>query len=509
MSIQKINGGAYKNVDEESLGSESAELIDGYVDELNNTSKRPGLVKWVDIGTGRRIDAIYPEYKHQVFLAISNKRVHTISFDGVISGLDSAISASDTYPSIFASNGAKVWIAGGTGKLINYDGTATYVADALAPATSTHVAYMENYIIANDLGDNKFYWTDPTDADIWPAASYASLATNPGPIVALHNYYNQLMLFGPHVTEVWTLDGTNPFSPVLGSTLQCGCSAPYSIVVAGGVLFWLDDKRRFVYYSGSASVSISGAVHRLIQGLTKVSDAVAWEMSIAGQNFIILNFPYSNLTLAYNYMTKQWQRWGSYNSTTDSYNMFMAYSGASNIYTINQNTLTAYKSSVICGDNTNGLIYRASPDIFTDNGAIIRTLRRTGNITHDTHYRKRVNSLTIRAKVKSDIDSSMAAEPWLNAIGTWAEQTQTWAEFSQVLLSALTGTQRFKIRWKDDGGDWKEWHSLYIDGRNRTRTLVKLFRLGIYRTRQYEIVHDDNTSFVFIEAEENAEILTS
>ena len=132
-------------------------------------------------------------------------------------------------------------------------------------------------------------------------------------------------------------------------------------------------------------------------------------------------------------------------------------------------------ADVLLGDKASGLIYETGRSFFQDNGTNIRTVRRTGQITHGTLHSKQSNKLALRVK---------------RGVGTIDEPSPN-----------------FLVRWRDNYGGWSSDKYISLGGQTDTYTVSNLFRLGTYKTRQYEIIHDDPTDFIFVEGDEDVEVL--
>ena len=110
---------------------------------------------------------------------------------------------------------------------------------------------------------------------------------------------------------------------------------------------------------------------------------------------------------------------------------------------------------------------------YSDAGNPIRTLRRTGFISHGTSALKTSNEIVFRLKRgqgNSDVSDPVMTLRWRNHNGKWSHERQ-------LSLGAV--------------GDH------YLEARTH--------RLGEYRYRQYEICHADATDFVLVDAQEDVE----
>jgi hypothetical protein len=130
----------------------------------------------------------------------------------------------------------------------------------------------------------------------------------------------------------------------------------------------------------------------------------------------------------------------------------------------------------LVGDWANGIIYKMDREAFTDNGNPIRTLIRTGHISHGTEMTKRSHCLRLR--LKRGLANSSVSNPQIsirrrvNGSAQW--ENERFGSLGQV------GQHEIHLEWR---------------------------RNGVYRTVQYEIVHADASDFVLAGAEELVEPL--
>ena len=116
-----------------------------------------------------------------------------------------------------------------------------------------------------------------------------------------------------------------------------------------------------------------------------------------------------------------------------------------------------------------------SRSTYSDDGDPIRTLRRTGFISHGTSALKTSHELVFRLKRgqgNADVSNPVMTLRWRNHNGAWSNERQ-------LSLGAV--------------GDH------YLEARTH--------RLGEYRYRQYEIVHTDPCDFILVDAQEDVEVL--
>ena len=455
-----LTGDPYRNVDESELDAVSPMVQDAYVDELGFTQKRPGLSSFISLGTNMSVDGLFWWDAQNVAIVVSGGRCWKITdAAGTMTELTGATFRTGTRVT-FSPNGNTLMMANG-GNMISTDlTTLTQVPDPDAPTSVSHVAYLDGYTLANELNSQRFWNSDLNLPLSWNAGSQQQANGAPDNLLGLIIGWREILLVGSDSVEVWYDDGVSPFSRLQGGMVQRGCSAIYTVQQVGNNWFWLDEKRRFIKLDNRTPTVVSFPYNKQLQSFTAVNDAVSDMMEIDGLPLYVVSFPSARRTFAYNWMKDAWSDWGSWNVNTASYERFpgncYAFARPWNLHLV--------------GDATNGTIYTASRAIHTDNGNPIRTIRRTGFVSHGTTQRK--FSRQLRVRCKRGAGNSSVSDP--------------------VMF----------VRWRNDGGAWSNEHQMSLGQVGQHEYIARLKRLGQYRVRQYEFGHTDDSDFILIGAEE-------
>lgn len=463
-------GMPFENVEDAQVDQWAATMVDVLpviVEGKLQIMKRPGLEEHIDLGTNLPVDGLYWFDKRRVALAVSAGRVWKITDSsgtrqellGSTDILQSAIVS-------FADDGSRAAMANG-GKIVHTDlTTLTTMASANAPQHVTHLAEIDGYLLANDVGTQHVHFSDPTDFTIWNALDFFSAESRSDDVVAMKEAYRELIVLGRETVEFFQNDGRTPFARITGSAQPFGIEAMDSLANVGGVWMWLGDKRQLLTMNGRAVVPVSSPYDKLLQDFQSVDDAIGYTVSIGGHPIYLLNFPTAKQTLAYNYVTKIWHKWGYWDSENATY---QRYRGNTYCYARSWN-------QHLVGDYSNGKIYKASRTIYTDDGNPIRSLLRSGHVTHGTYGTKR--SPLVRLRCKRGLGNDACPNP-------------------QVMMR----------RRLDNGAVWtnERWKSLGRSGQHESFADWRLN--GIYKSCQYEFIHSDPTDFVVMGAQEDVEYL--
>jgi hypothetical protein len=301
---------------------------------------------------------------------------------------------------------------------------------------------------------------------------YGSKNGSPDNLVSLIVDRRQVYLLGEVTTEVWTDVGnviagitTFPFQRVPGTSIQSGLGAPFSIArFQDSFAFVAKDTRgdsTIEMVNGYTFVKIS--THAVEQSLLNeyTADAIAYTYQIEGHEMYVCTFPSigNGLTWVYDGSTKSWHKWLSWDSTIGEY------------YRHRSNCGCFFNNVYLVGDFENGKIYSVENEVYTEDGATIRRLRRATHLTTDLQ-RQYFESFQIQFQPGVGLNTGQGDDP-------------------QAML-----------RWSNDGGSTfsnEHWVSIGKIGQYANRALWR--RLGWSRDRIFEVAISDPIKAVIISAE--------
>jgi hypothetical protein len=450
-----------QNVANNSQLTESltAKLVDGYINELKQFIKRPGLTQFSSNGASA-IDGLYRtrSVSAGTILRVSGGVVRRVNSDGTETAFTGTSGLTSGTQVIFTEDKSFVYAAANS-FICRINLTALTVASMTggnAPSGVTYVAFSDNFLIANGssgVAGDVFFSDDSINnyeaSTSWEVYNNEAWGDSCNAVVV---QWNEVYGFGPESLEVSFDDGVTPFARIEGATIPYGLAAQYSVVNVDNTLYYLssiDGAIRLVKLEGRRPVLVSEPYDKYLQGVTTLSTARAFLLTIDAKPFYVVTFPgATNKTLAFNLRTRTWSEFGFYNGAT-----YDQYLGQCSVYWPEQ-------QKFLVGDRrANGKVHNLTG--LTDDASLIR-FELTSNVHRwGTFHRKRSDKLVF------------------NTAGGNAS-----LQFSES-ASSFPGT-------------------FYTIGTN----YPFVNRLGVYRDRIYQIIHNDTLStFVLQNAEEWFQVL--
>jgi hypothetical protein len=370
-------------------------------------------------------------------------------------------------------------------------GAGTYTVSASQTVSSTTIYALNWTVLPStdgafegggtvDISDNYFVYNKP-QSQLWAASdllspitdplSFASKDGSPDDLVAIIVDRREVYLLGEMSSEAWLDVGSVPFpfQRIQGSSTQQGIAAAYSCARVGNSFAYVSKNNRgeatIVQMNGYIPQRISThAVETTLVG-QDVSDAIAWTYQLEGHETYVVTFPSigtNGLTWAYDITTGLWHKW----LYTNNQNEYERHRG---------NCCAFFNQQVLLGDYENGKLYRLSLSQYTDDGQLIRRLRRCPHITTDLQ-RQYFAELQIQFQPGVGLPVGQGQDP-------------------QAML-----------RWSDNGGfTWsnENWVTIGKQGQYFTRAMWR--RLGFARDRIFEVVITDPIKAVIVSANLKAE----
>jgi hypothetical protein len=379
------------------------------------------------------------------------------------------ITASTTSSVSFLSTTTGAQTVAGTVSLglVNYTETINVNIPAFQQITdpaflpADRIAFIEGWLIFNNTQTRTFYTNAPVPYTVsFAGAFYALKDSSTDNLVTLFENNRELWLVGERTSEVWfNQGGANfAFSRLPGVGPQIGCSAVHSITRAGTALVWLarnEQGQNIVVATEQYTWQriSTHAIEHAISQYTIVSDAIGYSYEEEGHMFYVLIFPSADVTWVFDFSSKMWHQRASWDSTAAVFHRHRS------------NCFMNLANIRMVGDYQTGQIHQMSRQIYTDNGAVLKCVRRTPHVWSPTN-RKRVFQAALQVEFTPGVG----------------------------LQTGQGSNPQAMMRWSNDGGfTWsnEHWTGIGLVGETRNRATWR--RLGRARDRVYELNYTDPT----------------
>ena len=475
----------------------------------------------------------------KILIAVSGSNVYSVNINMVATLIGALLSSTGPVSisdNITTNNGLTAYIVDGNNRYTWVASTNTF---AVLPSTdgpwkgASVTDQVDNYFLYNEPGTQNWACSDLGLATS-SLALYGSADGYSDLLVSMIVNNRQVYLLGETTTEVWTDVGnvitgitTFPFQRVPGTSSQKGIGAPFSLARLDGSFVCVTRDNRgdgtIEMMQGYTWVRIS--THAVEQTLIDqyTGDAIAYSYQIEGHEMYVVTFPTINLTWVYDLSTKSWHKWLSF---------------ADGVYNRHRSNCGAFFNNMyIVGDYENGKLYSIENDVYTEDGATIRRLRRAPHLVAD-FQREYFDELQIQfqpgvglngypgydgedlatesnnvivAEFVQGYLTTQAGDQLVTEAGDGNEplvtQVQPAVDYNGYALEteAYEATPGYDpqamLRWSNDGGStWsnEHWTSIGRIGRYTNRAIWR--RLGFARDRIFEVAISAPVKAVIISA---------
>jgi hypothetical protein len=286
---------------------------------------------------------------------------------------DLAYSASRPASIVSNGSGSRTRTDVGGGQLFIECGHRGYVFDLLANSLvdvnldfqALMADYVEDRFVSLIAGTKTLRWSDLNDGTSWPALNFAQNILSSDNLVAMKVIHGQIWLFGTKTTSAWAgVGGVDVFAPILGSMMQHGCAAAYSVQVIDNAPFWVGSNEHGtgIVYRGQGvgavpTVVSTPAVEYSLGTAPRLSDAIGLTFQLEGNPFYAIYVPSLDLSWLYNIRLGPehgWTKWGHWD---DVMLRWIPHVATSHAYVFNRH---------LVGSRLNDVVYDLSLDYASD-----------------------------------------------------------------------------------------------------------------------------------------------
>ena len=337
----------------------------------------PGLKLFSTLTTGNQIRGQYTTAKGRYF-AVSGNTLFEADSVGIPTIRGTLNTSSGTVR--MSDNGTQVIIVDGfNGYILTLaSNVLTQITDLDFPSSPTHVGFLDQYFIVNQLNTQQFQISALSDGTSWSSLDIGTAEASPDIIQSLLINNQNIWLFGDRSIEIYYNSGnaTFPFERIPGGLIEIGTLAKYSPAKLNNNIYWLGKNENgfgTVYVAvGYQSKRVSThPIEKKIGELKVPTDAVGWAYEQEGHQFYILTFLTDEITFCFDQTTGQWHE-----------RAFLDPDSGQERKHRGLNSTVAF-NKVLVGDHSKPLIYEFDLDTYTDNGDEILRLRSAQNIDSD------------------------------------------------------------------------------------------------------------------------------
>lgn len=306
----------FANADETILRRAPAAAENAYSNKAAGFSRFPGLADFASLPRQGRV-YVY-RWKSHLIAATEAGRVYRIAQNGTPEDVTGVPLTGGRRPVFAATDDNRLVIATG-GPLVQLSSAQTELLSAQAPE-STHVAYVDGYLLAIEPGSGRFRYCDPGEYTVWNDLSVFSADGKPDDLVAVAvTPFRELLLAGPESIEQFERlqSGTRPFFRRWATGE--GLAQPYTLVADTNGTYGVNLRNEFVKFQAQVSREQSEDVAVVLEDVADWADAWAAPVAIEGQRFIVLQAPNAvcrwngarGVTFLLDYRTSRWSfLWG-------------------------------------------------------------------------------------------------------------------------------------------------------------------------------------------------------
>lgn len=300
----------------------AAEIFNGLIDKAGAIHKRPGLFfNQTLTPTGGGVQALYYWPAKDKLVAVAGGRIYSAASPAAtLTPVSETVATLPNGPVKIVDTGHWLYFCGSSGPMLCWNGTdtATQVADGAAPTNVSAIAIINQRVIANQRGTNRFWYTSPPDLEhpsnplIW--TGYLEVGRTSEDIVGLDVSGGELIAFKRESFQAFYDDATTPFKPILGSQQFNGLISATGITRLNNSLFFVGPDRVIRKLMNREVVDISTPMlQRSMDKLMDAGSVVAFPID----RYVVFTFYNDEKTFVYDPALESWTQFTTFYSGID------------------------------------------------------------------------------------------------------------------------------------------------------------------------------------------------
>lgn len=355
--------------------------------------------------------------------------------------------ANDGKPVQFASNGRGgeqlAVLSAGNLYILRYT-TNVFTGPVSLPLTNapTQIAFLDGYFLLLEANTVKVWFSALEDGSSWSGSDFFARSTTSDNLIGIAVLRDRIWCFGSQSTDVYydSGDSDNPFVPYPGSSVTVGAVSPYAIATIGGTLVWLAQSA-----TGNLSIMAASdppqtlstpAIAFALASYATVADAEVLVYEQEGHQFAAFTFPSADVTWVIDLVERQWHQRGQWDVPLAVFHRWRA------------RGCCAVNGEIVVGDYATGNVFTLDLDTFTDNGEMIRRVRRAPYISAEATYGF-IDQIELQAEVGVGLTTGQGSAPQA-MMRCSKDSAHTWSGAVHAPLGAI-GRWDNRVIWRRIG----------------------------------------------------------
>jgi hypothetical protein len=368
----------YPEIDESRSGK------DGQIGFLAGTPGKTLLMTLPD--SPGRAGGLYEASNGRTF-CVSGKTLYELTSESAYTAIGTLGTESGAV--CFTDNGLQLALVDGSQGYVYTFATSTFavITDPNMPKAS-RCCFIDQYVIYNEIGTGRFYWSALLDASNVDALDFATAEGLPDNLNSLIAMHRQLWLFGDKSVEIWVDTGSSAqtFARIDGTFIEHGCIASQSVAKIDNTVLWLGagDTGHGIIWRAEGLMPRRVSTHAVEYALSKCGDlsgATAYTYCDGGHQFYVLQVPGSDTTWVYDVACGLWHERAAWSNGVWSKDWSNGHCFSWDKHILN--------------DSRNGRIYWMNVDERTNAGDALRWLRSSPFLSNSLrrmfHFRLQVD----------------------------------------------------------------------------------------------------------------------
>ena len=287
--------------------------------------------------------------------------------------------ADDGKPVSFASNGRggeQLAICGGGSVYVLDLETNVLTGPVAVPLTNAAVSidFIDGYCLLLEADTVRWWFSALENFESWDALDFVARSQTSDNYIGLGVVRDRIWAWGSATTDLFYNSGgaDNPFLPYPGAIQYEGLVGPDAWTTDGVAMYWVAQNSQGRAYmvrgvDGQNQPISTDAIDFAIAQATNLDDVEALCYSAEGHTFIAWTVPCAGTcgqTWVYDTKEQLWHQRGTWDETLAIFLRWRV------------RGLASTSAGLICGDYETGDIYALDLSLFTENGAMMRWLRR-------------------------------------------------------------------------------------------------------------------------------------